>query len=223
LSKYSLLYVENELHIRKMILDYLQEHFSIIYQANNGEEALSIYYDKRPDIIITDIEIPRMNGLEFAMNIRKNDDITPILITTEYTKQEYLLEAIELNITKYLIKPIQKEKLLEAIQLTFKKIDSNNPIVIQLTAQHKYDTYNKRLTCNDTIVQLTKSQHKLLDILIENRNRAVSYKEIENYIWIEKGMSEAALRSLVYDIRNIISKETIQNISKIGYQIKPYQ
>ena len=223
MSKYSLLYIEDELHIRKMILDYLQEHFSIIYEASNGEEALSIYYDKRPDIIITDIEMPRMNGLEFAMNIRKDDDITPILIITEYTQQEYLLEAIELNITKYLIKPIQKEKLLEAIQLTFKKIDSNNPIIIKLTAQHKYDTYNKRLTCNDTIVKLTKSQHKLLDILIENRNRAVSYKEIENYIWAEKGMSEAALRSLVYDIRTIISKETIQNISKIGYQIKLYK
>ncbi|NEW61700.1 response regulator [Sulfurovum sp. bin170] len=66
MPKYTLLYVEDELRIRNMVVEYLQEHFSVIYEASDGEEALAIYYDKQPDIIITDIQMPKMNGLEFA-------------------------------------------------------------------------------------------------------------------------------------------------------------
>jgi DNA-binding response OmpR family regulator len=206
-----------------MVVEYLQEHFSIIYQAGDGAEALATYYDKQPDIIITDIEMPKINGLEFTQKIRENDDTTPILITTAFTTTEYLLKAVELNLVKYLVKPIAEETLLETLELSFQKIESRCPTVVWLSPQHRYDTYNHTLTYDKSIIKLTLSQIKLLDILIENRNRAVSYQEIENYIWSEKAMSSAAIRSLVNSIRTIINKETIQNVPKIGYKIKLYE
>ncbi|WP_370518800.1 transcriptional regulator [Sulfurovum sp. bin170] len=95
--------------------------------------------------------------------------------------------------------------------------------MIRLSSQHQYDTYNHTLIFDKNIIKLTVSQTKLLDILITNKNRAVSYQEIENYIWIEKAMSSAAIRSLVNSIRTIINKETIENVSKIGYKIKLYE
>ncbi|NEW61701.1 hypothetical protein GSY74_10425 [Sulfurovum sp. bin170] len=147
----------------------------------------------------------------------------PILITTAYTTTEYLLKAVELNLVKYLVKPIAEETLLETLELSFKKIESRCPTVIRLSSQHQYDTYNHTLIFDKNIIKLTVSQTKLLDILITNKNRAVSYQEIENYIWIEKAMSSAAIRSLVNSIRTIINKETIENVSKIGYKIKLYE
>ena len=100
-SKYSLLYVEDEPFVREMVVEYLEAFFSTIYEASNGVEALKIYDEKNPDVIITDIEMPKMNGLKFASLIRQKDMNTPIIITTAYTSVEYLLEATELSLIKY--------------------------------------------------------------------------------------------------------------------------
>ncbi len=220
--KYSLLYVEDEESIRRIAISYLGEYFTQIYEAGDGKVALEIYKDKKPDIIITDIEMPKMNGLEFCKEIRKNDDKTPIIITTAYTTTEYLLEAVSLNLVKYLVKPIEEESLFEALTLCFEKIESKNPSIIKLTKKHNYDTLNHILTYDGKIVKLSARESKFLDILIKNQNRVISYAEIENYIWQEKGMSEDALRCLVRNIRKIINKDVIENISKSGYKINPH-
>ena len=220
---YTLLYVEDEDYIREVVVEYLEEFFSTIYEASNGKEALEIYYNKKPDIIITDIRMPKMNGLAFSREIRHRDKSTPIVITTTYTTTEYLLDAVELNLIKYLVKPIEEEALLEAINLCVEHIENSSPSIVNLSSQYKYDTYNQTLSLDNEIVPFTISQKKLLDILIKNRNRTVSYQEIEHYIWGYGEMSNSALRSLVHNIRRVISKDVIQNISKIGYKIKLYE
>ena len=220
---YSLLYVEDEDYIREVVIEYLEEFFQTIYEASNGKEALEIYYDKKPNIIITDIRMPKMNGLSFAREVRQRDKTTPIVITTTYATTEYLLDAVELNLIKYLLKPIEEERLLESINLCVEQIEQNSPSVVNLSSQYRYDTYNQTLTLEGEIVPFTLSQKKLLDILIKNRNRIVSYHEIESYIWGYGEMSESALRSLVHNTRRVISRNVIENISKIGYKIKLYE
>ena len=220
---YSLLYVEDEDYIREIVVEYLEEFFQTIYEASNGKEALEIYHDKKPDIIITDIRMPKMNGLIFSREVRQRDKSTPIVITTTYATTEYLLDAVELNLIKYLVKPVEEEALLEAINLCVQHIENNTPSVVNLSSEYKYDTYNQTLTLDKKIVPFTLSQKKLLDILIKNRNRIVSYQEIEAYIWGYGEMSESALRSLVHNTRRVITKNIIKNISKIGYKIKLYE
>jgi len=223
-TKYSLLYVEDEVDVREMVVEYLEVFFLDVYTASNGVEALEIYNDKKPDVIISDIEMPKMNGLKLASLIRKEDLTTPIILTTAYTSVEYLLKATELSLIKYLVKPVEEEKLEEALAICFERLDSSSsPSVVALTQKHRYDTFNCTLTYEDTTIELSNSQIKLLNLLIKNRNRAVRYVEIENHIWYDKVMSEAALRSLVYDIRQLIAKEVIENVSKIGYKIKLYE
>ena len=221
--KYSLLYIEDEVSVREMVEEYLEIFFIKIYTASNGREGLKIYNEKKPDIIISDIEMPKMNGLKLASLIREKDLTTPIIITTAYTSVEYLLKATELNLIKYLVKPIKEEKLEEALKICFERLEFSSPSVVALSDKHLYDTFNCTLTYEGKIVELTNLQIKLLNLLIKNKNRAVTYEEIENHIWYDKIMSESALRSLVYDIRQLISKEVIANISKTGYKIKLYE
>ena len=222
-SKYSLLYVEDEVAVREMVVEYLEEIFSDVYEASNGVEALEIYTDKKPDIIISDIEMPKMNGLKFASLIRKKDMTTPIIMTTAYTSVEYLLEATELNLIKYLVKPVEEEKLEEALAICFERLESSCPSVVALSDKHLYDTFNCTLSHEGEIIALSTSQIQLLNLLIKNKNRAVTYVEIENHIWYNKVMSEAALRSLVYDIRKLIGSKVIENVSRTGYKIKLYE
>ncbi len=218
-AKYTLLYVEDEAYVRKAAVMFLEDEFSEIYEAQDGKEALEIYYDKKPDIIITDIEMPKMDGLEFCKRVRKEDEKTPIIIMTAYSHTEYLLKATELNLVKYLIKPIEEESLNEALKSCFEKIESGNPSVVGLGNNYLYDTFNHVLTHEKKLIHLTSSQTLLLDILIKNRGHVVSYIQLENSIWYDNGMSKDALRCLVRDIRKFTYKEIIENISKIGYKV----
>ena len=216
--KYTLLYVEDEAYVRKIAVAFLRDYFVEIYEAADGKEALAIYHDKKPNIIITDIEMPKMDGLEFCSKIRKEKSQTPIIIITAYSHTKYLLKATELNLVKYLIKPIEEESLFEALSLCFEKIESGNPSVVGLGKDYLYDTFNQVLTQYKKMIHLTSSQSLLLDTLIKNRGYVVSYTQLENSIWYDSAMSKDALRCLVRDIRKVTYKEIIENTSKIGYK-----
>ncbi|MCK4441701.1 MAG: response regulator, partial [Sulfurovaceae bacterium] len=221
-SKYTLLYIEDEAFIRRIAISYLRPYFADIYEAEDGVEALKIYKEKKPDMIMTDIEMPNMDGLTLCKEIRKKDKTTPIIITTAYTSTEYLLEAVSLNLVKYLVKPMEEEPLFEAIKICFEQIETQNPNIVYLTKDYKFDTFNHTLLKGNEVIPLTESQYKLLDILIKNRERIVSYKEIEDFVWADKVMSSDALRSLIRDVRKLVGKEKIENISKCGYRIHLY-
>ena len=221
-TQYTLLFVEDEAMIRKIAVRFLRPYFIEIYEAKDGLEALELYRLHKPDIIITDIEMPNMDGLTLCKTIRTKDKSTPIIISTAYTTTEYLIEAIGLNLIKYILKPIEEETLFEALNLCFEHIERENPSVVKISKKHTFDLLNHSLIEDKKIVPLTDFQYKLLSILIKNRGRIVSYQEIEHYIWFDKSMSSDALRSLVRDVRKIIGKESIANISKYGYRIHLY-
>jgi DNA-binding response OmpR family regulator len=218
-SRYTLLYVEDEDLIRRIAISYLRPYFLEIYEASDGIEALEIYKSKKIDMIMTDIEMPNMNGLTLCKEIRTHDKEIPIIITTAYTSTEYLLEAVSLNLIKYLVKPMEEESLFEAIKLCFEHIETQNPNVIYISKELRFDTFNHTLLDGNRVIPLTESQYKFLEVLIKNRGRIVSYSEIENFIWFDKVMSSNALRSLVRDVRKLIGKDKIENISKCGYRI----
>ena len=218
-TQYTLLFVEDEAMIRRIAISFLRPYFLEIYEAKDGVEALEQYREEKPDIIITDIEMPNMDGLTLCQTIRKEDKTTPIIITTAYTSTEYLLQAITLNLVKYLVKPINEEPLFEALNLCFSHIEEANPSVVKINKTDKFDLLNHTFIKNNRIISLTESQYKLLSILIKNQGRIVSYEEIESYIWYDKSMSSDALRSLIRDVRKFVGKENIVNISKYGYRI----
>ncbi len=222
-KKLSLLYIEDEKFIRENAILFLEDQFQTIYEAKDGIEGINIYHAQKPDIIITDISMPRMDGLELCEKIRIRDQKTPIIITTAHADIEYLLKAIELNLVKYLIKPIEEDQLLEAIELCCEKLSSNNSNILKITENYTFDTFNKTLFFNQILIKLTKNELLLLDILTKNRDRIVSYEEIEYFIWYDKIMSSDALKSVVRSLRNKIDKSIIENFSKQGYKIKLHE
>ncbi len=115
-SKYSVLYVEDEKDTRETAIRSLSRvGFANIYQAENGLEGLAVFKEKRPQIVISDIQMPIMNGLEMVKEILEVADDTHVVLTTAFGDQEYFMRSIELRIDKYLMKPIDITQLLEAL------------------------------------------------------------------------------------------------------------
>ena len=101
MKAFTVLYVEDDKGIRTNIEEILNHLFKGIYTAKNGIEAYQLYLEHKPDLIITDIKMPRENGIELIKKIRINDSKTRVIIASAHTDLEYMLEAAQLYLIKY--------------------------------------------------------------------------------------------------------------------------
>jgi YesN/AraC family two-component response regulator len=122
LSKINLLYVEDDDFIRPALQKALERKVKNLYVAKNGKEGLEKFLEFSPDIILTDIRMPVMDGLEMSEKIKKINPTIPIIMASAHSESALLLECIELGINDYLIKPIQKDKLLNMLVSNMKVI-----------------------------------------------------------------------------------------------------
>lgn len=111
----SILYVEDEKFIREELSDFFRMFCTNIYTATNGKEGLALYNEYQPDIIISDIKMPIMDGLEMIGKIKQVDHKTPILLTTAFNDLKFLHTAIELQVDGYILKPVDLERIEEKL------------------------------------------------------------------------------------------------------------
>jgi len=111
----SVLYVEDDAITRHNISIMLKRSVSQLYTAANGQEGLELFQIHRPDIVVTDIAMPVMNGLDMARAIRKLAPETEIIVLTAFDNTEYLLECIAIGISRYIPKPVNLDELSKVI------------------------------------------------------------------------------------------------------------
>lgn len=109
------LFVEDEPVVREEAGIFLRKRCQSVYIAENGKEGLDLFLSKKPDIVITDIKMPLMDGIELSKKIKEISPATPIIITTAFSEVSYLIKAIEIGIDCYLQKPVLGESLVEAL------------------------------------------------------------------------------------------------------------
>ena len=96
LANYTVLYAEDDLGVQKNVNELLSLLFKTVYLASDGQQAYELFIKVHPDLVITDIKMPRMSGIELTKKIRETDTDTEIIIITAYTEVDFMLEAIEL-------------------------------------------------------------------------------------------------------------------------------
>lgn len=213
------LYVEDDEIARENGIEYLENYFENIYEASDALTALKLYETVKPDIIITDIQMPKLNGLEFIKRVRQKDKKVQVIVLTAYSDKDYLFTAIELQLVKYLIKPIKEKEFEEALKSCILSIETDNSNIISLKENCIFDIYNQTLVCNDEIVKLRTKELDLLTLLVKNPTRYVTYEEIENYVWQDSAMSKDALKTVMKNLKTKLPKDSISNLSGTGYKI----
>jgi len=219
LQSLTLLYAEDEVGIRQNIADSLRYYVKEVYEAKDGEEAYSIYLEKKPDIILSDIHMPNVNGLDFIKKVREVNRTIPVVMITAYTDKEYLLEAVELHMEKYIVKPIDLDELFEVLNKCIDILDSNKKISLKVDENYTYDYDLKELRYKDESIILNKKEMIFLEVLISNSNRIVNYEELQDKVWANDIMTDSALRSLVRNLRKKLPTDLIHNLSGVGYRL----
>jgi len=219
LQSLTLLYVEDEIGIRENIADSLRYYVHEVYEANDGKEGYEIYEQKAPDIILSDIHMPNINGLEFIKKVRKTNRHIPVVMMTAHTDKDYLLDAVELHMEKYIIKPIDIDELFEALIKCVDVLDLNKRVHFNVDKNYLYDYDLKELRYKDQRVVLNKKEIIFLEVLISNQNRIVDYEELQEKVWANEIMTDSALRSLVRNLRKKLPTDLIFNLSGVGYRL----
>ena len=110
-----ILFVEDDDLMRNTISNVLEKNTKIVLQATNGQEGLNIFLREKPEIILTDIMMPVMNGLDMIQEIRQHGNNVKIVVISAYSEKENFLKSIALGINNFLIKPISYKKLLSVL------------------------------------------------------------------------------------------------------------
>jgi DNA-binding response OmpR family regulator len=220
LSKSSVLLAEDDERVRMSFKMVLELYVDSVYCAKNGREAYDIYYKQHPDIVITDIKMPVMSGLELVGKIRQKDSEIPIIVTSAYTDQDFLMESIKLSLVEYLVKPVKESDLSRVLEGSAKKLYQEHHTLTVITDEISYDLENKFFVYNGEQIVITPKEVEFVELLLSHRGNLLTKQEIEDKIYIYEEAPISALKNLVFKLRKKLPVEIIESVGKLGYMIK---
>ena len=210
------LIVEDEQKLANLIRSSIKDLFFKVITAKDGIEGLKKFNSFKPDIIISDILMPNLNGLEMCKAIKEQTNI-PIVILSAHSQKEMLLQAIDIGISKYFIKPFDIESFIEYLKELSSKI--NNEKNFTLKDGFVFVKNSISLYKNDELVNLTKREREFINLLLDNKNSLVRLENIKEILWQEDEVSDERVRTFIKRLRVKTSKDLIENVSSQGYMI----
>ena len=162
----TLLLVEDEDSIRESMQEVFGGVFQKVISASNGDEGLKKFKKFSPDIVIADIMMPIMDGLEMSRQIKEFSKNTPVVILSAYSEKEKLLKAIDVGIDKYVIKPIDMDELFALLEQIVKtKIIGAD--IIEISGGYSFNQTKKVLVKNGVEIALTKKELAFISLLVK--------------------------------------------------------
>jgi two-component system, OmpR family, response regulator VanR len=219
LKNLTVLYAEDDKVTRDSISRILSVFFAKVIVVEDGAKALEVYEVQRPNIVILDIRMPFINGLELASIIRKKDILTPIIIATSYKVTEEILQAVCLNLASYIIKPFGFEELRVALLESLKRLDMSGMLNKKISDTLSYDFTTKSLSKSGEYVKLTKREVLFFELLLSRRGSLVSYEQVEDILDLEQLDSRASMKNIVLRLRKKLDVKLIINIQDLGYMV----
>ena len=220
LKNHTLLYAEDETIIRLNINRFFQKNFKEVYLASNGQEALNIIDKYNPQILVLDIQMPYHSGIEIAKKVREYNQEIPIVLVTAHSDTSTLLEAIELKLTTYLIKPITQPKLETLLHKLQQHFDNLLQERVYFSDNCYWNSKHKVLYHRTQTIQLTIKEIQLLELFTKYLNKNLYYEDIMACVWEEKFNEEvsiASVKNLVSSLRKKLPKDSLKNLYGKGY------
>lgn len=196
--------------------------------VNNGQKGLEAFKSFKPDVIVSDIEMPVMSGLEFVRKVREFDQDTPIILETCVSSSKIILEAYALGIDNYIKKPFLPDELDAYIQGLLRRMDlvastKKEESNIIIMGDIEFNTIQQTLDTPEGIIKLSLRESTLLELLFRNLNQLVSKEIIAETIWGgEKYFTQQRLDVFIYSMRKYLSSDSrvqIRTMRSAGYML----
>lgn len=217
---FTILVAEDEETVLEDIGYTLRAYFQDVFTAKDGPTALECFEKHQPDLVLTDIRMPKMDGIDLVKSIRAFDGTTPIIMMTAYSDEQTLLKAVSLYLCDYLVKPVTHAKLIDVLTRCAKKHLRLEQTDFRLSPSCRYSFMRKVLYFGTETVELTQQEIRFIELLILHEDQALSYEEIDYHVWQDRTMSKNAIKTLVRKIRSKLPENVIKNIVGFGYKLE---
>ena len=218
LKDVTILYVEEDSAKRLDYVNTIKKFSPKIRTCLNMDDMMNQFSKTSPDLVIMDIGLEDSKELKVLKALRKHDEEVFIIILSEHESTQYFQKAIELDVSAYLVEPVNQEQFMQAFsKIMHKCCREKDKKSIYLNDQLFYQAHIKTLINDGLEVNLNKKEARLLEYLIEYKNMLITYAQIKQHIWPGLNVSSASLRTLIKNLRKKGMSELIKNISGSGY------
>lgn len=217
----SILYVEDEEEVRIQTSKVLSLYFNKITLATNGKEALDKLKGVKIDIIFTDINMPKMDGLSMIENIRKVDRLTSIVVFSAYDNTEYLLKGIEHGIDGYILKPFKFNQIQSVIEKIINKMYESIELIhtIKLIDGFEWHIESSTLHKNEKSIELTKNETALFKLLSSSKHAIFTSQEIETELFNDNYSDNKRVRGLISRLHKKLGVHILKSKYGQGYEL----
>lgn len=214
-----ILLVEDEARIRESMVEAMSFCFKEVIQAQNGDEGIKKFKKFNPNIVITDIAMPIMDGFELSKQIKDISPSTPVIVLSAFSDKEKLIKAIDIGIDKYLIKPIDMDELISCMETMAQyKIMSAN--LVDIGCGYFFNKTKRNLEKDGKEIPLTRKELAFITLLIKRLGTLVLHEDIKKNVWVGEKVSDAAIRTFIKRVRDKVGSNLIKNIPGLGYKIE---
>lgn len=231
-NEYSILVAEDDASIRLGLVDTLESEGYSVVEAVNGEEAVALFHDEQPDLVLLDIMMPRLSGYDVCREIRKTNNAVPVLMLSAKSEEIDKVLGLELGADDYITKPFGVRELLARVSAALrrssaspgKKESQPERITFGLA---ELDTVRRQLWREGEELSLTQLEYKLMMAFYENPDRALSRDFLLNTAWgIDYLGTTRTLDQHVSQLRRKIEEDSAKpkyllTVHGYGYRYQP--
>ena len=229
----SLLLVEDYEPLRKDMAEVLEDLFKTVVVASNGVEGLGLYdeyhkeNDANFDIVISDIVMPVMNGVDLCEILKKRNEDQQIVILSAHTDSEYLLRLINLGIAQFINKPIQQDLLFDTLFSVSGKIRKEEVVlpespIVDLGENVFWNKARNILIRDRLPAALTRHEILLMQLFVKKVEQVCTSDDILHYFYLEGvDLDEKNIRNMVFKLRKKLPNSAINSIYGLGYKLIP--
>ncbi|HEX2776057.1 MAG TPA: response regulator transcription factor [Candidatus Acidoferrales bacterium] len=226
MSDATILIVDDEPQIRRVMRTTLTSHGYSVVEAASGEEALEKLRAERPDLIILDVNMPGISGLETCAEIRTSSDV-PIIMLTIRNSERDKVQALDAGADDYVVKPFGVQELMARIRAALRRSVPGDATPAFLTDDLKIDFDKRVVTVKNNPVRLTPKEFELLRHLVANQGKTLAHRRLLQAVWgPDYGEETEYLRVFINQLRKKIEPDPhkpryILTEPWVGYRFDP--
>ncbi len=222
-----ILVVDDDLELLRLIAFALREAGYLVLEAQDGPDGLAAFERERPDLVVLDVNLPRLGGFEVLKRLRASGAETPVMMLTVRAAEEDQVLGLDLGADDYLTKPFSPRTLLARVRALLRRASAAPPAPLSsgdLTLDTEHQTVSVR---GGTAVRLTHLEARLLQFLLANGGRTLSPERLLSHVWGSRGMGDRQLlKQLVHRLRRKIERDPadpryLVTESGVGYALHP--
>lgn len=214
-----LLYVEDNAETRATAREMFERFFDSVVVAVDGEDGFDKFKKHNPDIIFTDINMPKMDGMQMIEKINSHSaKHIPILVLSAHGESRDLLNAIKTGVDGYLIKPFGFDMFMDELQRVIYKKYKPQKEIVEINSNYTWNKEAKKLYYLSQEITLTKNEILLLELMTSNVNLIYSDELIMEQIWLNSESANASnLKNLFRRLNSKLAHKLIKNVYSVGY------